>query len=375
MTGTVNGIGTHLSGERSLTSKEFNKWAEHFPYNPYIKPKDYKIATESVVIFFLPIIPLKTIVYYYTSKQGMESQYRIIYEPANGGVYWEHVKTSVSYYITPVVIAAIVLLVMFPGIIPQSPEINSATCGDGFCNNGESCSTCSYDCGTCSTPAQPPSFSSNENVEPYYSQYCDKINSYDLSVRQAAADAIRDAPGSYSVIQLFDIYHWVKQNIIYQNVPLAGVPYQPSETLATKSGDCKNQAVLIASMINSIGGDAIVVLNPDCEHAYAEVYIDSTGSDLSWFSEAVADYPSYGSNTEVNYVTRDDGIWAIIDPTGGDYPGDTLPECLGNTTAYYVTSCLDCANEYPDTPYTYGDYCYPQCPSGTVAGNQYSCHS
>ena len=105
MTGTINGIGTHLSGERKLTDKEFKKWSKHFPYNPYVKKEDYRIATESFVIFFIPIIPLRTFVYYYLRKGIMHSRYRIIYYPAGKGkVYWDHVGESWVFYIGPTIL-------------------------------------------------------------------------------------------------------------------------------------------------------------------------------------------------------------------------------------------------------------------------------
>jgi hypothetical protein len=172
--------------------------------------------------------------------------------------------------------------------------------------------------------------------------------------------------------QLFDIYDWVKQNIIYQNVPLQGIPYRPSDTLVTKSGDCKNQAVLIASMIKAIGGTAKVVADPSCEHAYALVYFGSPTSDVTAFSQAVTSH--YGQNTQINYITNNDGIWVYFDPAGGDYPGNLLPGCSGERTVYSVTSCLDCSEQYPNMPYTFGDKCYSQCPVGTGAGNSHSCY-
>ncbi len=214
-------------------------------------------------------------------------------------------------------------------------------------------------------------FTSYENTEPYYSAFCDKIDPYDLNVRVAASNAIRNDAGAYNINQLFDIYDWVKENIIYQSVPLAGIPYAPSQTLATKSGDCKNQAVLIASMIEAIGGTAKVVADPSCKHAYTIVLFGSSGSDISSFTQAVTAH--YGSGVSVSYFTYKDGIWVIFDPAGGNYPGDTLPECSGNRELEFITSCLDCTNQYSNMPYTFGDKCYSQCPAGTISPNQYAC--
>ncbi|MDO8554624.1 MAG: transglutaminase-like domain-containing protein [Candidatus Micrarchaeota archaeon] len=289
------------------------------------------------------------------------------------------------------------------GVVPDVPNDDNSKDTTLRCTDGTAYGTCSYNqpqfcnlgylvndtvhCGcpegqvvhgtTCGFPRpvkEMPryNFTFYENTEPYLSAYCTKIDPYDLSVRKAAADAIRKDPGSYSFDQLFDIYDWVKENIIYQNVPLAGIPYPSSETLITKSGDCKNQAVLIASMVNSIGGTSKVVADPACVHAYAIVYFGST-KDLSSFTNAVTNH--YGSDVSINYFTLEDGIWVIFDPAGGSYPGDTLPACSGDRTAYFITSCLDCANTYPNEPYTFDNKCYSQCPSGTIASSEYVCAS
>ncbi len=303
---------------------------------------------------------------------------------------------------TPFVLGMAIFSVLFIsgccGTVPNVPEDTTLRCVDGteygtcsldqpvYCANGyliNDTKTCGCPTGqvihgsTCGfprpvKPSQSYNFTSYDNTEPYYSTYCDKINPYDLSVRESAADAIRKHPGPYSSNQLFDIYDWVKLNIMYQNVPLAGIPYPSSETLITKSGDCKNQAVLIASMIRSIGGKAKVVADPDCVHAYAIVYFGST-KDLSSFTKAADNH--YGSDININYFTLEDGIWVIFDPAGGTYPGDTLPECSGERTVYFVTSCLDCANTYVNQPLTFNNKCYSDCPAGTVTGNQYTCET
>jgi len=270
----------------------------------------------------------------------------------------------------------ILLVILIAGCTEQSTNTpNQIMCPDGSVVSDAS--LCPSSTNPPSTPnsneLQNYSFTSYENQELYYGVYCDKINPYDLNVRKAAADAIRNHSGNYNINQLFDIYDWVKENIIYQNVPLAGIPYQPSDTLTTKSGDCKNQAVLIASMIESIGGTAKFVADPDCEHAYTIVYFGPSGSDVSWFTQEVASH--YGSNAQVRYFISDSDIWVIFDPAGGNYPGNTLPECSGNRNVYFITSCLDCINQYPNEPYKFGDKCYSQCPSGTIIANQHACKS
>lgn len=257
----------------------------------------------------------------------------------------------------------------------ECSETQPEYCSDGFLVDNASACGCPegeemYG-SSCVLPPANFSFLIYEDADPYYRTYCDKMDPYDLSVREAASDAIRNHSGAYSVTQLFDIYDWVKGNIIYQNVPLKGVPYPPSETLATGSGDCKNQAVLLASMVGAIGGTARVVLDPDCGHGYAMVHFGPAGSDMSGFTDAV--FSHYGPDARVNYITYGNGTWMIFDPAGGDYPGSTLPECSGNRTVYFISSCLDCVNQYPDKPHTYGDKCYSECPSGTIAADEYTC--
>ena len=212
---------------------------------------------------------------------------------------------------------------------------------------------------------------SSENVEPYLGLFCDKINPYDIEVRKAASEAVKRHPGSYNYDQLLDIYDWVRENIEYINVPASlSAPYQPAETLATKSGDCKNQAALIASMVESIGGSAKIVIVPECSHSYTIVFFAKPDSDMSNFVQGVANH--YRRNVMVHWYTDSQGIWMIFDPAGGTYPGDTLPNCL-NKTIYTITSCLTCSFHYPNMPYTYGDKCYSACPSGTISANSYAC--
>ena len=206
---------------------------------------------------------------------------------------------------------------------------------------------------------------------PYYGGYCDKIDPYNLNVREASSLAIKNDPGSYNINQLLDIYDWTKNNIQYQNVPLSGIPYPPSQTLYTSSGDCKNQAVLIASMVESIGGTAKVVVDPSCAHAYALVYASNQSQDMQGIADTISKH--YNQQLIIHWITLGNQNWLIFDPAGGNYPGNTLPECSGIGTNYYIDSCLSCAQQYPNSPYTFNGECYSQCPSGTISVNNNAC--
>lgn len=114
MTTTVNGIGTALCGQRRLTDEELKQWSKHFPYIPHVDMRNFQIATEAFVFIFIPIIPLKTFVFYYTESGFMNSKYRILYYPAGEDrVYWPHVKTSFSFYILPALIVLGILAYFF----------------------------------------------------------------------------------------------------------------------------------------------------------------------------------------------------------------------------------------------------------------------
>ncbi|MCX6771657.1 MAG: hypothetical protein NTX79_06390 [Candidatus Micrarchaeota archaeon] len=173
--------------------------------------------------------------------------------------------------------------------------------------------------------------------------YCDKFDETDLAVRQAASQAISKHPGAFSINQLLDIYDYVRANVFYQNVPLdMWPPYYPNQTLATKSGDCKNQAVLIASMVEAIGGSARVLLIPECQHAFAEVYIGKNintsiisgaiGSHYDTNGKGVTYHSNRNSKNETEY-------WFIFDTAGGAFPGETLPECLKVNYTFEVRDC------------------------------------
>ena len=172
--------------------------------------------------------------------------------------------------------------------------------------------------------------------------YCDKFTPTELTVREAASSAISKHPGAFSVNQLLDIYDWVHSNVFYQNVPvnLTYQPYAPKETLSTKSGDCKNQAVLIASMVEAIGGTARVLLIPDCQHAFPEVYLGNQ-TDIDVLNAAIrAHYPASSGKTINWHISKNNTEdWYIFDSAGGNFPGQTIEDCFNASQTFVIYDC------------------------------------
>ncbi len=187
---------------------------------------------------------------------------------------------------------------------------------------------------TCNNISVPP-------CGAYQSVYCDKFSPEDIEVRKAAAEAISKHPGAFSINQLLDVYDWVHTNVFYQNVPvnLTYQPYTPSETLRTKSGDCKNQAVLIASMVEAIGGSARVLLIPECQHAFTEVYVGKETDLDPMFNAIYAHYGSKAPNIVWHYSNNKTENWLIFDTAGGSYPGSTIDACKNASTTYVIYDC------------------------------------
>lgn len=195
-----------------------------------------------------------------------------------------------------------------------------------------------YDC-------NDEAYSDRQPCKDFLAAYCDKFTPVDLGVREAASAAISKHPGAYSINQLLDVYDWMRANIFYQNVPVNFTyqPYLPNETLATKSGDCKNQAMLISSMVEAIGGTARVLLIPNCSHAYTEVYLGDKNNTTDLRNAIKAHY-ELGPDDPVTwyYHTDADNVttaWLIYDTAGRSYPGWTIDECFNATHVYMVHDC------------------------------------
>jgi hypothetical protein len=116
MTFSINGIGTSLVGSRYLNewelghiskSKDFKEIVKGLP----IKTKDdltrFMITTKTFCIFWIPVLPLETFIYYSPKvKWHQDEEYiPLFYLDGKGRVSWEHVKRSFRFYFAPILAA------------------------------------------------------------------------------------------------------------------------------------------------------------------------------------------------------------------------------------------------------------------------------
>ena len=90
----------------------------------------------------------------------------------------------------------------------------------------------------------------------------------------------------------------------------------PNVTLQIKAGDCEDQAILLSSMIEAVGGTTRVYLTDS--HAFAAVYI---GNNTDEVEAAIRGIRAYYGNVDVNYITDEYGYWLMLDPTSSLYAG------------------------------------------------------
>lgn len=162
-------------------------------------------------------------------------------------------------------------------------------------------------------------------------------------VRDTALLALGDAPpeidGNSEAWKIWQLNHWVANNINYISDP-KGEEYfaYAHQTLETKAGDCDDFAILLASMYEAVGLDAVIgFIDTDgdgkTDHMAALVYwpgdadsflneeqtiMDILGLTsptgelyLSWFGGTNPSFPSKWSLIYGDYST---GIWITADP-------------------------------------------------------------
>jgi hypothetical protein len=168
-----------------------------------------------------------------------------------------------------------------------------------------------------------------DNVPAYYTRI-NSLVSYEAA--REVADIVRaEWPGEYNILQVVEAFEWVRGTIEYREEE-AGLDHWQSaeETLTLKAGDCEDHAILLASTIGALGGNARV--NIIQGHAFPTVFVGTTEQQMERVEEAIASY--YGLPAEqltASYLVDDMGYWLVIDTTGFPYAGG-IPAQSGRST-------------------------------------------
>lgn len=156
------------------------------------------------------------------------------------------------------------------------------------------------------------------NFRPYYNDVNSRVN---YGATSEAIEEIKNAqPGEYNTLQVAEAYEWVRNNIAYKSDGDVDYWQSAEETLELRTGDCEDQAILLASIIGALGGNARV--NIIQSHAFPTVFVGTTSQDISDVRCSIASYYGLGPNElNVAYMEDDMGYWLVIDTTGFPYAG------------------------------------------------------
>jgi transglutaminase-like putative cysteine protease len=155
------------------------------------------------------------------------------------------------------------------------------------------------------------------NPDSYFETINQLVEPAEPDVRDEAAEVARSYPGAYNIYQVCALFDMVKEKIKYVSDPRSHDYWAPAnETLKIGAGDCEDQAILLSSMIEAVGGTTRVYLTNT--HAFAAVYIGK-GTDAT--EASIKGIRAYYGNVDVNYLTDEYGSWLILDPTSSLYAG------------------------------------------------------
>jgi hypothetical protein len=171
----------------------------------------------------------------------------------------------------------------------------------------------------CDVQPTPQSTGWNTDTNPI--SYYDKVNSrIDEKAVGTVITQIHEAyPGEYSVLQVCEAYEWVNSHVAYASD--AGDYWQSAkETMTLLTGDCEDHAILMASIIKGLGGNARV--NVISGHAFPTVFVAKNESGLAQAEASVNSYYwTMSGSLRINYLIDDLGYWMVIDTTGEPYVG------------------------------------------------------
>ncbi len=176
--------------------------------------------------------------------------------------------------------------------------------------------------------SQPETKISNEQIQ-FDNNLQALIKAVDISNETTNDFAVRLAsrfPGEYNIGQICQIYDYIVKNWKYVNDSDKMENFRSASRTINNdfSGDCDDFAILLAAMIESIGGDSRIsfAYNEKEGHAFTEVLATNSKEEM----QAIVDEINalYGTDQfEINYSEDSDGkCWLNLDWFGRpQHPG------------------------------------------------------
>ncbi|MBC5774924.1 transglutaminase [Pontibacter sp. KCTC 32443] len=117
----------------------------------------------------------------------------------------------------------------------------------------------------------------------------------------------------------FSLFKYVRQNWKYVNDPVNMDYYSPPvESMELLAGDCDDYAILMASSVMAIGGEARVVISES--HMYTEVKVGES-EDIDEVSHVVRTlFPDEVNSGKIHFHETNDELWINFDYTAR-HPG------------------------------------------------------
>jgi len=148
-------------------------------------------------------------------------------------------------------------------------------------------------------------------------------------------------PGKYNVRQVCNIYSHIVNNWKYVNDSDKMENFRSASRSINNNlaGDCDDFAILIAAMVESIGGDARIsfAYNDEGGHAFTEVLAANNRNDMQSLADRINIL--YNDQFEIHYFEDKDGrCWLNLDWFGNpQHPGNVYFDYI-QRTIYYPTS-------------------------------------
>jgi WD40 repeat protein len=190
-----------------------------------------------------------------------------------------------------------------------------------------------------------------------------KLDLENPSVEQTAVNMARDYPGEFSINQVEAIYNSLVQGWSYFSDPKFKESYKSANQSLQDgvkadmvgAGDCDDFAILIASLIESLGGSTRIIFSQDEEtggrHAYAELYIGKKDDPrLEDIKRLIRD--DYGVKS-VPGMRGEEDIWVNLDYNssymggpffGGGRATPKIAWMAGNKTTPNIIPLIDSMN-------------------------------